>query len=419
MKTKCLAMMSPLCLCLLAGSARAELEPFSLGASETIGHQSNFNHSDDSVRIADWTSTTELNAAVDEALGRDKLVASGAVDFNRYKRQHSLDATGFRGAAEFDWNTIGDLSGAIGADANRRQYVSGETSDIVPVNSTTPTATLINVRNLQTDTHQFARVSLGGESRWTIFGGVDANQRKYSNDLFSVNNERQWSTNAGTRYSTSPDLSFGVQGSYLHGEYPHGSVLVPDAPSRFSSRSFDLTSKWQASGNSALDATIGYTSDSNQALKGDNHFINGSVNWAWTPPSHFTVNVGFKRSSDADPTTGVNVGIVNQNDLNGTSINNVGHLEVTYSLTAKVNLDASADYTQRRYANVIDSATSTISGSTRTARFYLTAHYQPTLTTDLSCGGGRETRHVDADLVLFTPAYTDNYLQCVASIRFD
>ena len=415
MKNKCLAILSPLCLCLFAGNAFAELEPFTFGASEAIGHQSNLNHTDDSIRTGDWTSVTELNAAVDQALGRDKLVASAAVDFNRYKRTHSLDSTGYRGAAEFDWSTVGDLSGAFGADASRRQYIYGETSE--PVLGSP--ATLVNVRNLQTDTHEFAKIALGGDARWQIYGGADLNQRKYSNDLFRTNDEQQWSSNLGTRYSTSPDLSFGLQGAYTHGEYPHGSVTVEGGASKFSSRSVDLNTQWKASGNSAFDASVGYTSDTSQVLARGRHFANGSVNWIWTPPSHFTVNFGLKRSSDADASTGVNVGVVNQNNLNGTSINNVAHLEVTYSLTAKISIDGSADYTQRKYNNLADLD---VDGSTRTTRFYLTAHYQPTRTTDLSCGGGRETRHVDAGItkaVAGFTGYTDNYLQCVASIKFD
>ncbi len=411
---KPLAILSPLCLCLFAASARAELEPFSFEASETVQHQSNFNHTDDAARTSDWISTTEFSAALNQPLGRDKLVASAGVNFNRYKRTHSLNATGYRAAAEFDWSTIGDLSGSLGADSNRRQYIYGETAEPIPGGP----VTIVNARNLQTDNHAFARLALGGQSRWTIFGGADVNQREFSNPIFIGNEERQWSSNVGTHYSTSPDLSFGLVGSYSHGEYPHGS-LTGDA-SKFSTRSIDLTTKWQASGNSALDASLGYTTENNDALSSNPNFVNGSLNWTWTPPSHFSVNVGLKRSSDVDTSsTGANSGVVNANNLTGTSVNNVAHLEVTYALTAKINLDASADYTERRYSDVKQPTGPDLAGTTRTSRFYLTARWQPTRTTDLSCGGGRETRHADASLAPFTPAYTDNYLQCAASIRFD
>jgi len=414
LKNKPLAMLSPLCLCLFAGSARADLEPFSFGASETVQHQSNLNHSDDSIRVADWLSTTELNAGLNQELGRDKLVAAAAVDFNRYKDSHALNSTGYRGSAEFDWSTIGDLSGALGGDVNRRQYVYGETADVTPGT----TLTVVNARNLQTDSHAFARISLGGDSRWTIFGGTDANRRTYSLDSFEPDEEQQWSANVGTHYSTSADLSFGATGSYVNGEYPHGSET--GGSSKFNTRSFDLTTHWQASGNSLLDASVGYTTEDSDALSSNRGFVNGSLNWTWSPPSHFTVTLGLKRSSDVDSTsTLVNAGVVNNDNLNGTSINNVAHLDVTYALTAKINLDATADYTQRKYSDVKQVSGPDVNGATRTSRFYFTAHYQPTRTTDLSCGGGREVRKVDASLVFLTPAYTDNYVQCVAAITFD
>ncbi len=423
MKKNHLAMLSPLCLGLLAGNARAALEPFSFGASENLQHQSNVAHSLDEQRTADWISITEFNAALNQALGRDALVATAAVDINRYKHTRELDATGYQGAARFDWNTIGDLSGTIGADTQRRQYISGQAVDL-----TSPSGTIASqVHNLQTDSHAFARVTLGGESRWSISGGADANDRKYSNDTFAASDERQWSTNLGTRYATSPDLSFGLGGTYVHGEYPHAQTVVgtvlTEKVARFNTRSFNLNTNWQASGNSALQASVGYTTEDSQALTSVRHFVNGSLNWTWTPPSHFTVNLGLRRSSDADASTAaVNVGVVNANNLNGTSINNVAHLEVVYALTAKTSLDASVDYTQRKYTDVqvlTGLVSGVANGDTRTTRLFLTAHFQPTRTTDLGCGGGRETRHADSGLTGFANSYTDNYLQCVASIKFD
>ena len=421
MKKENVAILSPLCFCLFAGSAWADMEPFTLGASETAEHQSNINHSNPSISpaVADWLFTTELNASVNQSLGRDAFIGSAAVDFNHYRHTHALDGTGYQAAAEFDWNTVGDLSGAFGADSHRRQYVSGETAEVTGTNPSA--ASEINVRNLQTDNHVFAKIALGGDARWQIFGGMDANERNFSNEAFKIQNERQWSANAGTHYATSPDLNFGLVGSYVNGYYPTGGLN--EARSNFNSKSADITTKWKASGSSTIDASAGITSEDNDALGGTRHFANGSLNLSWKPPSHFGVNLGLKRSSDADTSsTGVSVGVVNANNLNDTSINNVALLDVTYELTAKVNLDATVDYTQRKYSNLqLFGSTTVVSGSTRTSRFYLTAHYQPTRTTDLSCGGGREVRRADAALNVgaLLPSYTDNYLQCAAAIHFD
>lgn len=411
MKNKSLAILSPLCLCLFAGSAWADLQPFSFGASENVQHQSNLGHSQTNT-TADWSSTTEFNAGLDQALGRDKLLVSGAVDLNRYKRSHNLDSTGYAAAAQFDWSTVGDLSGSFGADSRRRQYFYGDTAEFSF--GSAPSTTL--VRNLQTDNHAFARITLGGESRLTIFGGGDVNRRNFSNEIFRPNDQRQWSTNLGTRYATSPDLSFGLTGNYVRGDYPQGGLF--GARSNFNSKSASATTRWQVSGNTRMDASLGYTSYYSEAFGGTRHFMNGSLDWTWTPPSHLSFNLGLKRSAEADMPAVSNAGVLGASSLNGTSINNAAHLDATYAFTPKTSLEASADYTQRKYQDLATQSGS-VSGSTRTSRFFLTAHYLPTRTTDLSCGGGRETRHADASLASVASSYTDTILQCIASIRFD
>ncbi|MCK9685860.1 hypothetical protein [Scleromatobacter humisilvae] len=422
MKNKSLATLSPLCLALFAGSAWADLEPFSFGASEQIQHQSNLGHTE-SRQIADWTSTTQLSGAINEPVGRDKLVITGDVDFDRYKHSHTLDSTGYNAAAEFDWSTVGDLSGALGADSHRHQSFYGESSEFTIVGASTDTTIVKNLRN---DNHVFARATLGGQSRWTIFGGTDANKRNYSNDIFRVSDEHQWSADLGTRYSTSPDLSFGVTGNYVRGEYPDGTIAHPDGTStqgrsNFNSKVISATTQWQVGGNTRMDASLGYTSYYSDAFGGTRHFMNGSLNWVWKPPSHLTFTLSLKRSADADSLYGAGSGaVVSSGNVNGTAINNDAHLDTTYAVTAKTSLEMSADYIDRKYLPQ-QTLVGEASGSTRTSRVFLTAHFLPTRTTDLSCGAGRETSHVSGSLAIkgLAASYNDNYVQCTASIHFD
>ena len=428
MKIKTWVACSPFVVCLLPGVARADLEPFSFGASETLQHDSNIYRNDAAPR-GDWLSTTELRAALDQAIGRERILLNGSVDLNRYQHSKPRNSTGYTAAAELDWSTIGDLSGALGADARRTQYIPGESEVLDPV---TGDVSLITQSNLQSTRHVFARATLGGDSRWQLFTGVDASRRTYSATAYRGNDERQWSANAGTNYATGPDLSFGVVGSYVNGEYPHYTPIgldpaqaAPDVSSKFTVRSASFTTKWQATGNSAFTAAAGYTTEDSETLSAPQHFVNGSVNWIWTPPSRFKVNLGLKRSSDADTgSTGANTGAVNVNNLNSSSINNIGLLDVTYELTAKVSLDGLAQYTQRKYADLMHFNQSTgvlsdLNGSTRTVRLYLSAHYLPTRTTDVSCGVGRETRRIDASLSDVARPYTNTTAECTASIKFE
>ena len=411
MKTNLVAIVSSFCLCLFAGNARADLEPFSLGASETISHDSNVGRTDDNP-VSDWYATTELRGAVNQALGRDQLVGTAAINYTDYRRQvdKNLDAFGYRGALELDWSTIGDLSGSVGADAQRRRYNYG----LADLSGST------QGNALETDSHAFAKVRLGGNARWNVFAGFDANRRRFTGSTFVVNDEQQWSQNLGTTYSTSPDLSFGVTGNYVRGQYPNYATISGN----FSSKSLSATTKWQASGNSSLNGSVGYTKQ-NSDLQAPLHFVNGSLSWNWAPPSHFGISAGVSRSTNG----GVASGSVTS--LNDRSLNTTGSLNVTYSLTAKVNLVAGAQYIHRKYDNVavpellsdgsINKAnTFVISGASNTSRFTLAAHYLPTRNSDLSCSVAHEARRAgSAQVRSFSSNYLDNLMQCAASINFD
>jgi hypothetical protein len=425
LNNKPLAILSPLCLALYAAGAHAALEPFSFKASETIKHESNVNHERDQFRNADWISNTELTAALDQALGRSKLAADAGVNYSAYKEQDNLNSWGYRAGAELDWETIGDLNGAFGADTSRRRYIQGVTDDLALPGQGTATVTQ---NNEQTDHHVFGRIRLGGPSRWQLFAGGDASRRSFSADNFRSNDERQWSANAGTRYATSPDLVFGLVGTYMRGEFPHvevgsfGGVPI-EIESKFRTRSINGTVQLQATGNSLFDASVGYTKQNSDALAEELHFVNGSLNWTWTPPSRFTFKLGLKRSSDVDTTTtAVNNGVRYSNNLNGPSVNNLALLDVKYELTAKVSLDANASYGHRKYAQVqvfdpVSQQPELLSGSLNTTSVFLSAHWQPTRTTDLTCGAGRERRSGNSSFAIFS--YSDNTVRCTAAIRFD
>lgn len=427
MKNKPLAILSPLCLALYAAGAQAALEPFSFKASETIKHESNVAHQQDQYRHADWISNTEIQAAIDEALGRGKLGIDAGVNYNAYDKQHNLDAWGYHAGAQLDWETIGDLSGTFGADTSRRQYIDGVANDTLPQPGQPPQT--VTELNMQTDDHAFARIQLGGPSRWQIFGGGDFNKRRFSASNFSSNDERQWSANFGTRYATSPDLVFGLVGSTTHGEFPHVVTFIfagnaQTEVKRFNTRSINGTVQLKATGNSEFDASLGYTRENSDLLSGrELKFVNGSLNWTWTPPSHFAVKLGLKRSTDFDTsTTGLNNGVRYANSLNSPSVNNLALLDVTYALTAKVNLDANATYSARKYSdvtltNTTTGVTSVESGTLHTTTFLFSAHWQPTRTTDVSCGAGRERRSGNASFSQFS--YSDNTVRCTAAIRFD
>jgi hypothetical protein len=412
LKLKPVAACSPLLLLVAAGAARADLEPFSFGASETISHDSNVNHTSDADRTASWLTTTELRAGLNQAIGRDQLKANLAADYSTYSKVQDRNSFGYQGLAEFDWSTVGDLSGSLGASSQRRQYLYGIEGETLSTST----------RNLETTNRGFANIELGGLARWNLFAGFNAMNRDYSADSFKTNDERQWSTSFGTRYSTSPDLSFGLTGDYTHGEYPHYiDELGQPGSSGFSSKTLSATTRWQASGNSALDASLGYTTQTSD-VQPSLDFVSGSLNYTWTPPSRFTVRLGLARSSNGGATSGT------LSSLNDRSLNDTASLSVNYELTGKISLVGQAAYIKRKYSGVqlpvvlADGTTTgleTINGDNHSQRIGLYAHYKPTRTTDVNCGASHESLTADAAISRITPSYVDTTYSCAASIDFN
>ena len=409
MKMKTVATCSPLLLCLVAGAARADLEPFSFDASETIKHHSNVLH-DDTQRTSDWLSTTELKAALDQEIGRERLKGAASVNLDHYAKLHDRSSVGYTAKGEFDWSTIGDLSGALGADSRRHEYLD----DAVVEHG------LSTQKNLQTDNHAFASVQLGGLARWSIFTGIDASERKYSDPDFNVDEVQQWAVSGGTSYSTSPDLSFGLHGRYVRGKYPHNNDQA------FSLKTLGVNTKWTISGNTSFDGNVGYTQQRTDS-QADQRYVNGAMNLRWAPPSHFTVTLGVSRDSSTNAGDGATITNTN-NSVTGRSLNTIGHLDVSYALTAKVTLDALVQYIHRQYTDAQVPTglsfgglplTTLANGASNTTRFTLSAHYLPTRTTTVGCGLSRDVHSADQSISgLFKP-YTDNTVMCTASIHFD
>ncbi len=410
MKMKTVATCSPMLLCLVAGAARAELEPFSFEASESIKHHSNILH-DDSQRTGDWLSTTEFKAALDQVIGRERLKGSAAVDLDHYAKFHDRSSVGYTANGELDWSTVGDLSGVLGADSRRHQYL-----DAVVVEQG-----VSRNKNLQTDNHAFASVQLGGLARWSIFTGIDASERKFSDRVANIDEVQQWAASGGTSYSTSPDLAFGLHGRYVRGKYPNAN------DERFSVKTVGVNTKWNISGNTSFDGNVGFTRQRTDGQP-DQHYVNGAMNWRWSPPSHFTITLGASRDSNTNVGDVATIANAN-NSVNGRSLNTIAHLDVSYALTAKVTLDALAEYIHRKYSDAqIPTVFTDINGNTvfvtatgtsNTSRFTLSAHYLPTRTTTLTCGLSRERHSAETSISAVFKPYTDNTVMCTASIRFE
>lgn len=388
---------------LASASAQAQLAPFGISISETITHQDNVFRSVASQRISDWLSTTSVQGTFDQSFGRQRFKANAGVDVGQYKGLSQMNHTGYRLGGEFDWSTVNNLSGSLGANSSQRLYRYG-------IEGTTPFAG----KNIETTNHVFSRAQLGGVARWTLLGGVDFTDRSYSVASFAANEVNQWSADLGARYQASPDLSFTLSGRQTEGEFPKATTTASDG---FSSSSLGLGVNWQASATSNINLTVGYSTEDHD-LQASRSFMNGSARWNWTPSGRLKVSAGLRRDSSGN--TALVPGEASSAatpSLLSQSINTSADLSVTWELTSKISLVSGMQQAENSYSAL--SVAGKPTAGTATSRLYsLGARYKVTRTIDLGCSASREERTADSAIVTVIPGYTANTLTCMGQIAF-
>src|SRR5438552_933532 len=109
------------CLGLIAPTgARADPNPYYIGASQAFTHDSNVLRLPEGSEQSDSFSTTTLLGGFDQPISRQRLYANGTLNYNRYKNRTDLNNTGYGLNAGWDWATIGHLSGTLSANLNRQ-----------------------------------------------------------------------------------------------------------------------------------------------------------------------------------------------------------------------------------------------------------------------------------------------------------
>jgi hypothetical protein len=99
-------------------SVRAEANPYYLGISQSLGHNSNLYHAENN-EVPDKFAVTSLHGGFDQPIGRQRAFADVSVHWRRYEDIRILDNTGYGLNAGLDWSTIERLSGSFGVASNR------------------------------------------------------------------------------------------------------------------------------------------------------------------------------------------------------------------------------------------------------------------------------------------------------------
>ncbi len=328
-------------LCSMA--AQAEANPYYLGASLGANRVTNVYSLPDT-NNADTVATASLLAGVDQQIGRQHLVIDGSLQQNHYKVNTPLNNHGYSLHGQFDWSTVGNVSGTLSASANQSlaSYNIGEG------------ITQVFAKNIEKDHQLQSLVRVGLVTRYSLEASLTHYEQSFSLVQYDALAFSQNAGSLGLVYKPNDLLRLGVALRHTTGEYPRYPVVStqfdPDvAPffvkeaDNFKRNDLDLTANWAPTGASKLDARLSWTkADHDVALALDFKGITGSVGWNWQPVSRLIIGSHYTRDTG------------NQNTALGIYLNRVGNafqLDASYELTSKIGLTSSAVYNRGSYSN--------------------------------------------------------------------
>ncbi|HJV70868.1 hypothetical protein [Ideonella sp.] len=353
-------------------------QPFSIGLSETLTHDSNFFRTSTNEE-AEWTSVTALNFGLDQMFGRQRLHGNAALQMNRYKEHDELNNTGHDVALQLDWETAGDLSGVLGAQSIRRQYRFG-------LDSATP---LDDARNIESTQSGYFQGRLGGMGEWALLVGANALDRGYSNATFAADNDlSQWSGEGGIGYKPSPDLGGQLLARYTRISRPDTSFY--DDSSR---KDLELGVFWQASGASRFDVRL-TRSEEKHAVLADRSFWTGGIGWDWAPSGKLRLRTQVLRDIEGGSGNVATPEATMPAVPAGDQLRDAFIWSAQWAATAKINVIGGVQWSRRKLSQLLEVGGGHLSD--RTTAVTLGVQYSPARALDLGCNIASERRDSNA-----------------------
>lgn len=384
----------------LPATVQADPNPYSLGASLSRSHDSNvYRLPDNQGPLGDSSTTVSLIGGLDQPIGRQRIYGDVSLRRQKFDNISELDNTGYDGELALDWESVNRLSGTLRAAAEQ---------------SLSASALYAPLRERNTRRHREfgASVQRGtGRNDVETFASFDAHTTSYSAQAYRFRDNDRQALRAGLRWHRSDLLTLGSALVLARGEYPHAlnnGTIADD----YRSRGIEFTGAWAPTGASRFNARLGwenrqFSSASGRDFKG----LTGLLRWQWQPTGKLQFATSLLRQT-ADTERPLPAEPLELSSA-GSRVTNTLLWEGTWNATAKIAVNASYRYADRKLSNVITGlADSRGSDVTRIAT--LGATWAPTRHLSLGCNVARENRSTDSTLSYAYKANTTGcYLQAL------
>ena len=364
-------------LCGFLPLAHAESDPYYLGISQSLGHNSNVYRINGN-EVPDKFATTSLNLGFDQPIGRQRVFANASVRATRYEDITILNNTGYGLSAGLDWSTIERLSGGLGVSLNRSLANYATSGDQLQVPQ--------NKKNEETSGQANLRVQYGLASLLSLNASLSHSEISYSAIEYARSEVRQNTGSLGLTYRPSGLLTLGTAYRVTQGEYPN--PLPSGAIESFDRKDIDLTATWIASGLSTVNARLSYGKSTYDTFtKRDTKGATGSLGWAWQPTGKLSFNTTLSRDTGTE--TSFYALANNQRTAVGDNsvTTNTFALDAGYEVTSKIRATLGTRYAKRKLVNDINNTEGrdTVTSVTLGATYALSRAWQ------MGCNAGQDT----------------------------
>lgn len=389
--------------------------PLSLTLAQYLSHDSNFSKNDIS-RRAETIATTVGQLGFNKSYGRQTYAASAKLSAQRYKNSDQLNNDGK------------DVNGSFTTELLRDWLVSANGTYSEALNAIQNNVGVDQlVRNIRKYRDGGFSVQYGNGGTWAIAGSYDSNKQTYSLDSQKYQDANQTSKGLKAIYFASDVLNYSLGVRRVVTDYPSNPTY-----SEVVDRNIDLSTSWQVTGLSNLNATLTKrsTSYTPSDIAGNNGWT-GSVNWGYTPHGIVSYNVGFSRTTGTDRQkygAGTVLTTSGLYDLTGRVNNNTVTTSLTGSarvqLTGKIGLNMSqiinrfkvdrSQITSADAAAAVYSTDASISGSYYHATT-IAMDYQALRSLSLGCS----YQHYSQGQDVYRRKYQGNSVDCNANFTID